>query len=81
MHGDAHLCPLCAERNACARAAGDGDACWCFETRVPRALLALVPEEARGERCICRTCIGVHAREPRALLERGRQLLERIRSR
>ncbi|MEZ0336052.1 MAG: cysteine-rich CWC family protein [Gemmatimonadales bacterium] len=50
-------CPRCGEANECAVAAGKSvSACWCFGARIPRELLADLPEGTRGETCICSRC-------------------------
>lgn len=61
-----HLCPVCEKPNACALAAtGDMDApCWCRTAKVPRRLLAKLPEEDRNTRCVCQACIDGFRRAP-----------------
>jgi len=51
-------CPLCGGANACAPAqCGSFDtACWCQTASFDPALLAAVPEAARGLACICARC-------------------------
>jgi len=49
------LCPLCGGPNGCGLVAG-ANSCWCFETRIPAAVLERVPAEARDRSCICQTC-------------------------
>ncbi len=60
-----HLCPICGQPNACAMAAKDGSQqpCWCVNATFSSDVLALVPAEARGLRCVCATCA---ARPPQA---------------
>jgi len=55
---DPARCPLCGAPNACALARGEtpAEACWCRAERFSEALLARVPEAARGVACICRAC-------------------------
>lgn len=54
----AEYCPLCGKANLCDMAAcGQGENCWCREERVPKALLAQIPESRRRQACICRDCI------------------------
>jgi hypothetical protein len=48
-------CPLCGGPNACGLVAGAAS-CWCYEARIPAAVLARIPAEARGRSCICQTC-------------------------
>jgi hypothetical protein len=52
---DPRRCPLCGQDNACGMAAGCAT-CWCFETKIPRAVLDRVPAPAQGVACVCRTC-------------------------
>ena len=58
---DPTRCPLCGGANSCAmeqaRASGQVAAdCWCTRTRIAPAVLAQVPEAARGLACICPAC-------------------------
>jgi len=65
---DPRRCPLCGRANACALAgrpaadpAAPADAaerpdCWCAALRIDPAILARVPEAARGRACLCRRC-------------------------
>jgi hypothetical protein len=46
-------CPLCAGPNECGRAQGQAR-CWCFEQRMPAALLEHAARS--GESCLCRGC-------------------------
>ena len=56
---DVTRCPLCGDANDCAIAAGDAvTECWCYGSRVPRALLVRVPEGSRGRVCVCARCAG-----------------------
>lgn len=48
-------CPLCGQDNACGAAAGKGT-CWCFDTTLDPAVLATIPEAAKGKACVCRKC-------------------------
>lgn len=51
-------CPICGQDNHCAVVNGkDPISCWCMTTEVPDALLKTVPEESKGQSCICRSCI------------------------
>jgi len=56
-------CPICGEPNACALVAcGTMDApCWCRSVVFPAELLAQVPEDLRGRRCICARCAAAAA--------------------
>ncbi len=55
----AHECPLCGGGNACAVAqSGSFDTpCWCREVTVAPDLLARIPEERRGQSCVCQDCV------------------------
>lgn len=55
----AHECPLCGGPNACAVAqSGSFDTpCWCRDVALPPDLLARLPEEQRGQACICQDCV------------------------
>jgi hypothetical protein len=46
---------LCGGPNACGLEAG-ATTCWCFETRIPAAVLDTIPAEQRNRSCICQTC-------------------------
>ena len=52
---DASLCPLCQQKNRCDVASPLG--CWCSLEKVPHALIQLVPDDKKGQSCICQTCI------------------------
>jgi Cysteine-rich CWC len=54
-------CPLCGGPNRCGPVAADDlDApCWCTQATFPAALLARVPEAARGVACLCAACAGM----------------------
>mgnify|MGYP001411160261 CR=1 FL=1 len=51
-------CPLCGGPNGCEPATtGSFDSpCWCVSVRIDPAVLARIPEAARGEACLCRAC-------------------------
>lgn len=50
-------CPLCGQPNQCAIALGkSAESCWCMTTPMSLLALALMPEQERGQRCICPTC-------------------------
>jgi len=54
---DATHCPLCGGPNLCAMAAGLIDEpCWCSQIDLAPAVLAKVPQDERGVRCICPRC-------------------------
>ncbi|MDD2178739.1 cysteine-rich CWC family protein [Acidovorax sp. D2M1] len=50
-------CPLCGQPNQCAIAAGrPAESCWCMTQAIDPAALAALPDEARGQVCICAAC-------------------------
>lgn len=51
-------CPLCGGPNNCAPVcAGSFDVdCWCRSVTFSAAVLAALPEDARGTACLCRAC-------------------------
>ena len=58
---DPRLCPLCGQANQCAmeveRATGvKQPPCWCTEASFGSALLAAIPQQARGKACVCAAC-------------------------
>ncbi|MEM8607674.1 MAG: cysteine-rich CWC family protein [Myxococcota bacterium] len=54
---DTTRCPLCAEPNQCAVAAGqDPSTCWCMTATMDPDALARIPVEAQGLVCICPSC-------------------------
>jgi len=54
---DRSICPLCGQPNDCYMENGkDPRNCWCKDVTFPEGLLLLVPEEARRQACICRSC-------------------------
>ncbi|MFT6925553.1 MAG: hypothetical protein ACJAZP_001137 [Psychromonas sp.] len=48
-------CPFCDGVNECM--AESASPCWCFEVRIPKSLMALLPVGFIGKSCICQTCI------------------------
>ncbi|MBL0944845.1 MAG: cysteine-rich CWC family protein [Hydrogenophaga sp.] len=59
---DPERCPLCGGDNRCAmeieRATGvPQPPCWCVSETFTPALLARLPEAARGAACICPACV------------------------
>lgn len=52
----AELCPLCGQPNECGACQGDASACWCMSTPIGANVLARLPAEERGLRCICARC-------------------------
>lgn len=52
---DQSICPICAEPNNCM--AHCDEPCWCNQVKVPKELLALVPENKKNQACICLNCI------------------------
>ena len=63
---DSNLCPLCGQTNQCAmeveRSTGvPQPPCWCSQLTFDAALLARIPEPARGKACVCAACVGAAA--------------------
>ncbi|MBW2424062.1 MAG: cysteine-rich CWC family protein [Deltaproteobacteria bacterium] len=61
---DASCCPLCGEPNDCALASAAESAdpsadppCWCVGREFPSELLDRLDAQARGRRCVCRSCL------------------------
>ncbi|MFM7100822.1 MAG: cysteine-rich CWC family protein [Verrucomicrobiota bacterium] len=56
---EAGRCPLCGRANGCRMAGGGAwkGPCWCEVVEMPDALLARIPEEARGRACVCHACV------------------------
>jgi hypothetical protein len=52
---DTSLCPLCQQNNCCDVASPQG--CWCLLEKVPNALIQKVPDDKKGQNCICQACI------------------------
>jgi nickel-dependent lactate racemase len=58
------ICPLCGGENHCATASGkDPYSCWCMTIKVPEELLERIPEEKRGESCVCQKCVEAYIKE------------------
>ena len=54
---DTSVCPLCGQPNQCAIAAGrPAESCWCMSEPVSRDALERLPDEQRGQSCICPAC-------------------------
>ncbi|MFT3813387.1 MAG: cysteine-rich CWC family protein [Acidovorax sp.] len=61
MTADTTLCPLCGQPNQCAVAAGlPAEQCWCMSAPISREVLrdalARLPEDQRGQACLCPAC-------------------------
>jgi hypothetical protein len=54
---DPAVCPLCGQANTCGMAAGNAGVCWCVGETFPSALLAQLPQPARGKACVCYECV------------------------
>jgi len=59
---DPTRCPLCGGDNRCAmeteKATGlPQPPCWCVTETFPPALMARIPEAARGRACLCPGCV------------------------
>lgn len=54
----AHACPVCGGPNECAAAMSGSfeTPCWCRDATFSPDLMARVPEEQRGQACICQDC-------------------------
>ncbi len=52
---DPERCPLCDGPNACGAARGQST-CWCFTAVIPPEVIARVPPEDQGVRCVCAAC-------------------------
>lgn len=68
---DATRCPLCGADNRCAmeieRATGQPQApCWCVSASFDPALLDRIPDEARGNACVCSACVARFTAETQA---------------
>lgn len=48
-------CPFCKNDNNCM--VDKPTSCWCFTTKVPSELIALVPKVQEKKSCICQNCI------------------------
>jgi hypothetical protein len=57
-------CPLCGEANACAPArTGSFDTpCWCTNAVIDPAVIAVIPDDARGRACVCARCASGRSR-------------------
>jgi hypothetical protein len=58
---DPSRCPLCGQPNRCAMQAPRAETqahtpCWCTTVKFEPALLAQIPNAARGQACICHAC-------------------------
>lgn len=58
MEADKRICPICGKENHCGQELGllEGS-CWCHHIKVPKELIAQVPDHLKGRACICRDCI------------------------
>jgi hypothetical protein len=62
-HLDRARCPGCGDKNDCGIERG-ASTCWCFGTDVSREAFESLPEETRGEACLCHSCAS-GARNPK----------------
>ncbi|TCS41122.1 cysteine-rich CWC family protein [Reinekea marinisedimentorum] len=46
-------CPICLGSNQCSA----DTSCWCMQTKVPEALIALAKKRGLNSQCICKKCI------------------------
>ncbi|MDP3251008.1 MAG: cysteine-rich CWC family protein [Hydrogenophaga sp.] len=63
---DPTRCPLCGNDNRCAmeieRETGEAQPpCWCVSATFPPGLLDTLPEAARGQACLCSSCVAAAA--------------------
>lgn len=60
---DPTRCPLCGQSNRCSQAdpALEGQACWCFSTRIDRSALERIPPEQVDRACLCPRCAAGHS--------------------
>jgi hypothetical protein len=57
---DPSRCPLCGKPNQCGMVAGK-TTCWCTSVTIPKAVIDLIPSDARGVACVCPECAtGAH---------------------
>ena len=68
------LCPLCDKPNQCAmeiaKATGQPqEPCWCVNALFTPELLAKLPEEAKGQACICANCAAEAAQQRKPLTQ------------
>ncbi|MDH0748523.1 cysteine-rich CWC family protein [Pseudomonas sp. GD03842] len=54
-------CPVCGQRNHCTLAdpRTADRACWCFTETLDPAVLANLPDDVRGQSCLCPRCAGL----------------------
>jgi hypothetical protein len=51
-------CPLCGGPNGCGLVAG-ARTCWCFDARIPPAVIDRVPAASRDRACVCAACAAI----------------------
>lgn len=56
MKTNEKLCPFCKKENLC-QAHIKNSTCWCFDIKVPKELIALIPQNLQMKSCICKNCI------------------------
>ncbi|MEG0259523.1 MAG: cysteine-rich CWC family protein [Lysinibacillus sp.] len=57
-----NVCPICGEENSCMAGTAQQGNCWCVNENFPKEIFELVPEESKGQYCICHKCVA-HQRE------------------
>ncbi|WP_428982791.1 cysteine-rich CWC family protein [Paraglaciecola aquimarina] len=62
------ICPFCQNQNACNVASREG--CWCFDIKVAKSMLDLVPDKKLNKSCICKECIQLFKYNPTEFLSR-----------
>jgi hypothetical protein len=64
---DEQSCPFCHNSNFCG--ANRQENCWCFETKVPKALIELLPKTLSNKSCICAGCVKQYLSEPQQFVD------------
>ncbi|MFD1956310.1 cysteine-rich CWC family protein [Paenibacillus thailandensis] len=56
-------CPLCGQSGRCGNPEARPDAaCWCYTAGFPKEIFSLIPDEKRGQACICPDCLAAFKR-------------------
>lgn len=66
------ICPICKEQNNCSV---QENSCWCFETKVPKELIALLNQDEVNKSCICKTCVLEFTNNKKNFLEKFKKTL------
>lgn len=70
---DDTICPFCHTKNQCM--AHVDEPCWCNSANVPKELIVIAPEEARGKVCICLSCIQLFKKDARQFKQKYKDRL------